>query len=600
MLDASGRRRAGIRTHVLLMIAVALVITVATSVSLLLVRHRLQKQITDDLASDLNHSVITFQELQAVRFELLERENALLADLPTLKALMTSSDDLTIQDGAVEFWSLSGDDLFALADSHGRVIASYTKTAIPDPAVIPALDIMLANSGKRYLISDKALYACSVRPLYFGEEGSGTLLGYVVTGVSLERTVRQISLPTSVEASFMSTGAVLATTLDPGLQEQLIGNSKFVRGNPRVPATVTLGATRFLATTEDLSEAATSPLQLVVLKSFQPAERSIMRIDRLVLIAGMMALVVGITLMVAFSRVVTRPLEQLAAGVRAFGEGDNQYRLPAGGTQEVRQLSRAVESMRGEIQQANRALLEAERLATIGRMASSVSHDLRHYLAAVYANAEFLASDRLSADERAEIFEDIRNAVDGTAEMIESLLTFSRTGKGRSRTELMTSLVERAALLVRAHPDAEGVHVVTYLGNAADCAVCVEGKQVERAIYNLLLNACQSVRATQGACTVTATLEVQGPDAVLTVVDDGAGVREAIRDSLFEPFVSEGKQKGTGLGLTLAHTIATEYGGEVLLISSRCGETIFRMRIPREHLSERSQAGLQVPNPAKV
>jgi len=56
--------------------------------------------------------------------------------------------------------------------------------------------------------------------------------------------------------------------------------------------------------------------------------------------------------------------------------------------------------MRSEIQSANRALLESERLATIGRMASSVSHDLRHYLAAVFANAEFLASDRLTLKER--------------------------------------------------------------------------------------------------------------------------------------------------------------------------------------------------------
>jgi nitrogen-specific signal transduction histidine kinase len=54
-----------------------------------------------------------------------------------------------------------------------------------------------------------------------------------------------------------------------------------------------------------------------------------------------------------------------------------------------------------------------------------------------------------------------------------------------------------------------------------------------------------------------------------------------IRDILFEPFVSEGKQKGSGLGLTLTQTIAAEHGGNVTLISSRPGETIFRMSISR-------------------
>jgi len=68
---------------------------------------------------------------------------------------------------------------------------------------------------------------------------------------------------------------------------------------------------------------------------------------------------------------------------------------------------------------------------------------------------------------------------------------------------------------------------------------------------------------------------------VVSVIDNGAGVPENIRQSLFEPFVSEGKQKGTGLGLTLAQRIAVEHGGEVMLLSSRPGETIFQMKVAR-------------------
>src|ERR1700677_3218344 len=151
----------------------------------------------------------------------------------------------------------------------------------------------------------------------------------------------------------------------------------------------------------------------------------------------------------------------------------------------------AFASMRNEIQQANRALLESERLATIGRMASSVSHDLRHYLAAIYANSEFLASHKLSEKERAEIFADIRAAVHGTTDMIESLLIFSRTGTSvRKSPELLAHLLERTAALMRSHPDAEGVTLVTDYGDPAETEAVVDGKQVERAIYNLLLNAC--------------------------------------------------------------------------------------------------------------
>jgi signal transduction histidine kinase len=587
------REKQGIRTHVLLVVAMALVIAIVTSLCVLLIRHRLRVQVTDDLSRDLHHSVITFQNLQAERLGALERENALLAELPTLKALMTSGDDLTIRDGAVEFWQLSGDDLFALADPSGRVVAAFTK-GISSNNLRVGLKTLLAVPGKYYLIDGGSLYVCSVRPLYFGSDEDGTLLGYVVSGVSIERTVRQISQPTGVEATFLSGDQIVASTLSPSVQADLAKQPAFLSGRSRAPATVKLGNARFLASTEDLSATATSSLRLVLLKSFEPAERSIGRIDRIVLLAGFLALLSGTGLMIALSRLVTGPLEELSRSVRAFGVGDWKYRIPRYGTQEVRQLSAAFARMRNEILQANRAVLESERLATIGRMASSISHDLRHYLAAIYANAEFLASDRLSTQERAEIFADVRAAVYGTTDMIESLLIFSHTGASvRKSPELIAPLVERAAALIRAHPDAHGVTIVTRCSDPTNTAAVVDGKQIERAIYNLLLNACQSIRSAGTAPTVLITLETRDRCVILCVIDNGAGIPEAIRSSLFEPFVSEGKQKGTGLGLTLAHRIAVEHGGGVVLLSSSPGETIFQMEMARELRMQDTPAPLE-------
>jgi signal transduction histidine kinase len=560
----------------------ALVIATVSSISLLLIRHNLRTQVAADLSQDLYRSVITFQDLQAERLAALERENALLADLPTLKALMTSGDDLTIQDQAVDFWQISGDDLFAIADPSGRIIAAYTKGAAADETLRQGLKMLLTSQGKHYLIDGGSLYACSLRPLYFGSDEGGTLLGYLISGISIERTVRQISEPTGVEATFLSNGQVVASTLQPSVQANLATRSKSLARRPWTPFPIDFGGIRYLATTENLSATATSPLQLVVLKSFEPAERSINRIDRMVLIAGFLALLSGTALMIALSRLVTRPLEELSRSVRAFGVGDGKYRIPSHGTKEVRELSTAFAGMRGEIQEASRALLESERLATIGRMASSVSHDLRHYLAAIYANAEFLASDRLSAAERGEIFADIRTAVHGTTDMIESLLIFSRTDAGtRQIPELMATVLERATALIRTHPDAEGVTLATRYGDPTDTAAAVDGKQIERAIFNLLLNACQSARAKGKIANVLVSLQPQEDYVILKVIDNGEGVPENIRNSLFEPFVSEGKQKGTGLGLTLAHRIATEHGGEVVLLSSRPGETIFQMTVAR-------------------
>jgi signal transduction histidine kinase len=592
------RKRQGIRTHILLVVAMALVIAVVTGFSLLPIRHRLRVDVANDLSQDLTHSVITFQNLQAERVGALVRENSLLAELPTLKALMTSGDDLTIQDGATEFWQLGGSDLFALADPNGRIVAVYTKGPPPDTTLRQGLKSLVASPGTQYLIGGRGLYVCSLRPLYFGGDEDGTLLGYVVSGVSIERTLRQISQPTGVEASFLSGDEVLASTLSPSGQASLATQSGLFSAALKTPSTVSFGSTRFLAATEDLSASATSPLELVVLKSFEPTERSINHIDQIVLSAGLLALLLGTMLMIALSRLVTRPLEELSRSVLAFGVGDGKYRIPRYGTQEVRQLSRAFAGMRKEIQQANRALLESERLATIGRMASSISHDLRHYLAAIYANSEFLASDRLPEKERAEIFADVRAAVHGTTDMIESLLIFSRTGSSVRRSpELMSTLLENAALLVRGHPDVEGVSLVTRCDDPAQTLVIADGKQIERAIFNLLLNACQAVRGTGEAAKVLVAIEVQPKHMIVTLTDNGAGVPESIRNSLFEPFVSEGKQKGTGLGLTLAHCIAAEHGGAVILLSSRPGETIFQMKVARELQSWDESAAAEANSP---
>ncbi len=576
------RDRQGVRTHVLLVVAMAVIIAVVTGLSLLLIRHHLRNQVTDDLTHDLDHSVIAFQDLQAERLATLERENALLSRLPTLKALMTSGDDLTIQNEAAEFWRLSGADFFVLTDSSGRVVAAYARGSFADTALRQGVKTLLGSQSKHYLIDSGSLYACASRPLYFGSDQEGTLLGYVVSGVSIERTVREISQPTGVEAAFLSDGQVVASTLSPGVQSSLARQSVSPFGTTQAPATVTLGDTRFLSVGEDLSAAATAPLQLVVLKSLEPAERTISGIDRMVLLVGLLALLSGTVLMMIVSRVVTRPLEELSRSVRAFGLGDVGHHVPRHGTQEVRELSAAFARMRSEIQKANQAVLESERLATIGRMASSVSHDLRHYLAAIYANAEFLASDRFTPKERADIFAEIRAAVSGTTEMLESLLIFSRTGASiRRQPELMATLVERAAALVRTHPDAEGVTLVTHYGEPAETVAAVDGKQIERAISNLLLNACQSARSMGTAATVAVTVESQERQILVNVTDNGPGVPKKIRKSLFDPFVSEGKQKGTGLGLTLAHCIALEHGGEVVLLSSRPGETIFQMKVAR-------------------
>jgi signal transduction histidine kinase len=571
----------GIRTRVLFLTSLMLILAGTTAASLYIIRSQLRSQMEANLQTDLTHSVETFKDLEARRLAALERENALMAALPSLKALMTTNDSRTITDDAMDFWTTSGNDLFALADAEQRVGVAYAQGISDSDTLKRDLQAVITNPSGHYLLSGGQLYEYSVRPLYFGRATDGTLLGLVISGYAInQKFLREVGRGAGAEAVFFAHNLVTVSTLPRDLQ--LSFQKIDSMAHPDGSLTIALiGQERYLMTSEDLTDGAGQPLRLVVMKSFAAADRAEHEINRLVFWVSLLAMAAGSVLMLLLARMVTHPLELLTSGVRAFGEGDKQHSLPLDGPQEVRYLSRVFALMRDEIQKTNRALLEAERLATIGRMANSVSHDLRHYLASVYANAEFLASPTMPPPERTELFEEIRLAVNGTTDMLDSLLIFSRTGTALQRTPTtMSSVVERAIALVRKHPDAEKVQVI--LGESdADTTTAVDTKQMERAIFNLLLNACQSTRDSAGLREVRVSLHTDKKSVSVTIVDTGTGVADAVRENLFDPFVSQGKQKGTGLGLTLAWSVAREHDGEVKLVSSRVGETIFRLTVAR-------------------
>jgi signal transduction histidine kinase len=571
------------------MLVAALVLVIASiSISTLsVVRNRMSQQVLDDFSGQLAHSLETVQSFQQQRLAALQRENALLADLPSLRALMTTSDERTISDGAIDFWKISNEDLFALASNDGQIVAAYTRGTPADSELRSNLRLVLIQPDKHYLLSGGRLFEFSVRPLYFGSEATGSLLGYVISGYAVDAVfLGQVNRSSAADIALLAGNHVVASTLQPALQQEIENHPGLLVRRKNSPATILLGRKRYLTAADDLSPGSSSPLQLVVMKSFDHAEQLQHEINQLLLLVGLFGLLAGTALMLAISGMVTRPLELLAKSVRAFGTGNSESALPRRGTREVRELSVAFAAMRREIQHTNRALLESERLATIGRMASSVSHDLRHYLAAVYANAEFLSSSRLSDEERAEIFADIRMAVLGTTELIDSLLIFSRTSGAAPRTqESIAGIVQRAIALVRAHPDAVTASFQAAYDNPDTTTAVVDGKQMERAVYNLLLNACQAARGSADVPTVTARVATSMQSLAITITDNGPGVSDTIRDSLFEPFVSAGKQNGAGLGLTLAQCVAQEHGGSVQLISSRPGETIFVLTIACSQLN---------------
>jgi signal transduction histidine kinase len=559
-------------------------------VSLLVIRTIVQRQIQTSLASDLRHSVRTYQNLQRQRRELLSRESALLADLPSLKALMTAGDSRTIEDGGVEFWQASGNDLFALFDQSGNLIALYNRGApLNRNRVAQGLEQSLrASQGPVLLGFEGRLYEVAMQPLWFGVKGT-TQLGYVAVGYAIDAQIaREVSEAAAAEVAFVVDGKVVVSTLRPELQEQLIAQTKEALQSPSVSQRIQLDGEDYLATSADLAttpqEHGSAPVpKLVVLKSFKQASQLVHEVNRWVLTLGSLTLLVGIGMFISISRTLTRPLEVLVGGTRELARGNFEYRLSEDGVEEIRELSRAFERMRVELRRTQAELIDSERLATIGRMASSISHDLRHYLSAMYANAEFMSDGAMPQLEREELLQEVRTAVQGMTDLLDSLLLFTRTGRALyPEYQSLDAIVENAAHMVRSHPASRDVKIV--LDGLAPLMAWVDAKKLGRAVYNILLNGCQAARKGSGPPTVVLTLLEDAESIFIQIADNGSGVPDAVRQTIFLPFVSEGRESGTGLGLTLAQQIAQEHGGSITLKETVDLSTVFTIVLSKAAL----------------
>ena len=224
--------------------------------------------------------------------------------------------------------------------------------------------------------------------------------------------------------------------------------------------------------------------------------------------------------------------------------------------------------------------IEAERMSAIGRMACSISHDMRHSLTAIYANAEFLERRDICERVRVSLLLEIREAVLAMTERLDSLLQFGCSGrKNPFVRERVSSVVEKAVAAVKFHPDGQSVPIT--VDKLPPAEAVIDARNLESAIYNLLLNACQAAIRSTHASEVKVQLTEVNERIYVTILDNGPGIPASIRKTLFEPFVTAGKPNGTGLGLTLAQRIAEEHGGSAWIEESNQEWTIFTLSLSK-------------------
>ena len=581
----------GIRLRTKFLLSMVVVSAALTFTTLLVVRRTVQQEVRLGIQRDLDNSVSAFHNFQKQREVTLERSAALLADLPNVRALMTTHDPATIQDASRDLWQLAGSDLLLLADSSGKVMALQ---ATPQEITVHEgqdffPQVVSRDETRHWWYVEGHLYEVFLQDIYFGPASGQQVLGYLLLGYEIDdRVARDLSRVAASEIAFRYGDVIVRSTLKPAQESELLRvPSRTAAGGPPQGDQIWLGGERFLATSVDLPTPASPALNLWVLKSFDQATAFLSSLNELLLALGLTAVLAGSLLVFLISHTFTRPLENLVAGVRALEQGDFAYPLPVQGGDEVAEVTGTFDRMRKNLQKTQRELLDAERLATIGRMASSISHDLRHSLAAVMANAEFLCESNLTPGQREDLYAEIRIAVNQMTELIESLLEFSRTRESlRPTYGDVRSAVDRAVQGVKAHPEFQRIRI------RISAEGLTEGwfdfKKVERALLNLLLNACEVVPPESGKIDID--LKRKGESLEIRIEDNGPGIADAVRERLFEPFVSHGKENGTGMGLTVVQKILQDHGGDVTVERTSASGTTFRVNIPLNPSAENALA----------
>lgn len=440
-------------------------------------------------------------------------------------------------------------------------------------AVVLTLQMYFAKNAEREMTVAVQRCAAQAQAFILLEDQVSGRGQSVVVSKSGESAAR-ISKLFDCEFEVMAGGKLFPSSLPQSTREAL--ERQAASASDGAVWTMNAGAEKYQVSVVPLAATAG---RLVVLKSWAEVRERQAKLTRLMVILAIVASIVGFPLVLRVSDTFGRPLNNLVGAVHALEKGDYEYPVATKSGDELEEVTQAFEHMRVSLQESQKRLIQNERLATIGEMASSISHDLRHSLTAIVANAEFLLDDRLKAEPRTALYQEIRAAVEQMNDIIESLLEFSR---GRETPRLvpvnLADVVDRAIRKVKTRAEFQQIKFSLEGAEALECEI--DPVKIERALVNLLLNASEAAAADSGKVGVR--WEKHDGTLRMEVSDNGPGVGEEVRSKLFHPFVSYGKATGTGLGLAIVQKICEDHGGGARLESTQPGHTVFSMTLPQK------------------
>jgi signal transduction histidine kinase len=230
-----------------------------------------------------------------------------------------------------------------------------------------------------------------------------------------------------------------------------------------------------------------------------------------------------------------------------------------------------------ELQKAQKQLAQSEKLAAIGQMAAGIAHELNTPLTYIMGNLELLELQDLTAAQR-EMLSSVGRGAERIRALAHRLLAFTRPGREEMAPLVVNDVVERSLELCQYQVSSGRIELVKSLEGDLPRVLGVSN-QLETALINLVVNAVHAMGEKGGRLTVGTRR--RGDDVEVSVADEGSGIPERIRASIFEPFVTTKPEgKGTGLGLSTVLMVVERHNGRVDFESEEGRGTTFRITLP--------------------
>ncbi len=326
-----------------------------------------------------------------------------------------------------------------------------------------------------------------------------------------------------------------------------------------------------------------------------------LRARTMVSVAAALVFVAGIATIIPLvvRRYVSRPLAELTERVTRFSKEGEYAKGPAADevrllTEEFWRLDDQLVKARADLLERHRRELElerrlqhAERLATIGTLASGLAHEIGTPMGVIRARAEYLLQFNPPPAKSQQGLEIIVGQSDRISRIVRMLLNYARPRESLRVACDLRPIIEHALGLVETEAVRLNVEVVKELGDKPLIVDC-DGDQLQQVFVNLAINALDAMAINGGTFRVTAETQNSEPRLKIIFEDTGTGVSPEHRGSVFDPFFTTKEPgKGTGMGLAVSQSIMRDHNGEITFDSGPSG-TRFYVTLPMTQTNTQS------------